>query len=173
MEFGVASGDRTISASVSLAKVANWDGETQDVYRVLTTAFGAEDYWDCIRKLQAQGIDPLSYINNLDKVCTFPILRKHDSFLITWRQVIDSLPVGSALRRRCIRALRKTCGLYGLLPTSYTITFSLSKSGQRAFASGGFTDVWRLTDETDPKRVFAVKSLRVYDQDPVEKINKV
>lgn len=173
MEFGRASGDRTISASVSLAKVANWNGESQDVDQILTTAFGAEDYLDCIKNLQARDIDPLSYINNLDKVCISPILRQHDSFLIIRTQVIDILPVGSALRRRCIRALRKTCGLYGLLPTSYTITFSLSKPGQRSIASRGFRNVWRLTDETDPKRVFAVLSLPVYEQDPVDKINKV
>jgi len=33
--------------------------------------------------------------------------------------------------------------------------------------------VWRLTDETNADLVFAVKSLRVYEKDPVEKINKV
>ena len=92
---------------------------------------------------------------------------------MAWRQIIDSLPVSSVLRRRCIRALRKTCGLYGILPASYTITFPLSKPGQRPIASGGYKDVWRLTDEADPERVFAVLSLRVYEQDSVEKINKV
>ena len=68
MEFGVATVDRTISASVSLAEVANWNGESQDIGRILITAFGAEDYLDCIKNLQARDIDPLSYINNLDKV---------------------------------------------------------------------------------------------------------
>ncbi|KAF9789396.1 kinase-like domain-containing protein [Thelephora terrestris] len=86
--------------------------------------------------------------------------------------MVDSLPLDSDPRRRCIRALRKTCGLYGVLPDSYTITYSLSKSpNQRPFANGGFCDVWRIADETD-KKTYAVKSLRVYEEDPVDKINK-
>jgi len=93
-------------------------------------------------------------------------------FLTILRQIIDSRLVDPGLQRRCLRALRKTCGLYGILPASYTIPYPLSKPGQRAFASGGFPDVWRLTDPRDTKVVFAVKSLRVYEQDPVDKINK-
>ena len=45
--------------------------------------------------------------------------------------------------------------------------------GQIPVSRGGFADVWRLTDEKDGSKVFAVKSLRVYQEDPVEKINKV
>ncbi|KAF9789413.1 kinase-like domain-containing protein [Thelephora terrestris] len=77
-----------------------------------------------------------------------------------------------ALQRRCIRALRKTCGLHGILPSSYEVTRPLSKPGPRAFASGGFSDVWKLTDTRDDSVVFAVKTLRVYEQDPADKINK-
>ncbi|KAF9642156.1 hypothetical protein BDM02DRAFT_3070496, partial [Thelephora ganbajun] len=56
-----------------------------------------------------------------------------------------------------IRALRKTCGLYGILPTSYTVTCTLSKSGKRPLTPGGFADVWRLTgtDEDNRDCVFA------------------
>jgi hypothetical protein len=88
-------------------------------------------------------------------------------------QIIDGLPTDSELRRRCIRALRKTCGLHGVLPTSHIVTFTLSRPRGRSFASGGFSDVWKLTDEEHHDRVFAVKSFRVYEQDPVDKINKV
>ena len=49
----------------------------------------------------------------------------------------------------------------------------LTKPGTRPFASGGFTDVWRIIDENDHNRVFAVKSFRVYEHDPVERIHKV
>ena len=94
-------------------------------------------------------------------------------FIMIWRQIIDTLRGDPELRRRCIRALRKTCGLYGILPTSHTVPFKLTKPGQRPFASGGFSDVWRLNDERNQDQVFAVKSLRVYEVDPVEKINKV
>jgi len=94
-------------------------------------------------------------------------------FTTIWRQIIDSIRADTDLQRRCIRALRKTCGLYGILPTSYVVPFTLTKPGNRPFASGGFADVWRLTDEETQDQVFAVKSLRVYEVDPVEKINKV
>lgn len=90
-----------------------------------------------------------------------------------WIQIIDSLPVDLELRRRCLRALRKTCGLCGVLPVSYTIVHPLSKPGLRPFASGGFSDVWKVTHEHNPNMAFAIKSLRVYERDPVEKINKV
>ena len=44
--------------------------------------------------------------------------------------------------------------------------------GQRPFTSGGYRDVWKLTDESN-NGVYAVKSIRVYDHDPVDQINKV
>ncbi|KAF9789402.1 kinase-like domain-containing protein, partial [Thelephora terrestris] len=78
----------------------------------------------------------------------------------------------STLRRRCIRALRKTCGLYGVLPTSYTIAFTLQGRLMRPFASGGFSDIWKMVDEANPGCHFAVKSLHVYEGDPIERINK-
>jgi len=95
--------------------------------------------------------------------------------MMTWEQIIDSLPTDSGLRKRCIRALRKTCGLYGILPVSYTVSFLDRPGGrQRPFASGSFADVWKLADKTNQDVVFAVKSLRVYYySDPVKKIEKV
>lgn len=56
------------SASISLKEIASWDGVSQDIYRVVTTAFDAEDYLDCVKGLQAKGIDSKSYIDGLDKV---------------------------------------------------------------------------------------------------------
>ena len=163
----------TTPASISLKEIANWDGSSEAIYEVLTTAFDAKDYRDCIENLPERGIDQVSYIDNLDKVRLFSILRQHYWFLTVWAQIIDTLPVDSALRRRCLRALRKTCGIYGVLPTSYTITNPLSEPGQRAFSRGGFSAVWRLADKEDPQQIFAVKSLFVCDNDPLEKIRKV
>jgi hypothetical protein len=164
---------QTDSASSSLNEIANWDGKSQAIYEVLATAFGARDYLDCIKNLQVRGIDPGSYINNLDKVRSRPISSLRTQPLTVWAQIIECLPVDSDLRRRCLRALRKTSGFYGIIPDSYTIAHPLSKPGPRAFASGGFSDVWRLHHEQDPNVTFAVKSLRVYEKDPVDKINKV
>jgi len=144
---------QAVSASTSLTRVVNWDGKSQDIKQALTTAFDANDYLDCIKNLEKRGIDPSSYIDSLDKI-------------------IDILQADPDLQKRCIRALRKTCGIYGVLPTSHTVRFKFTKPGQRPFASGGFSDVWRVSDERNRDRMFAVKSLRVYEVDPVEKINK-
>ena len=162
-----------LSTGISLAKVANWDGKSQDIHQVLVTAFEASDYLDCVKDLRAQNIEPLSYVNSLDKVSSRPILGYHIRLITAWRQIIDNLPTNSDLRMRCIRALRKTCGLHGVLPISHIVTFTLSQPRGRPYASGGFSDVWKLTDEEHPDRVFAVKSLRVHEQDPVDKVNKV
>ena len=57
-----------VSASIFLDKVVHWDGSLHDIKQVLNAAFDANDYLDCIRDLQAQNIDPLLYINSLDRV---------------------------------------------------------------------------------------------------------
>jgi len=59
---------RVVSAKIRLTRVVDWDGASQDIKQVLTAAFEAKDYLDCIKNLRAQNIDPLSYINSLDKV---------------------------------------------------------------------------------------------------------
>ena len=139
---------------------------------MLTAAFEAEGYLGCIENLRAGEIDPLSYVNSLDKVSLFSVLNLSAWFVTIWWQIIDSLPPDSDLRKRCIRALRKTCGLYGILPASYVVPFTLSKPVRRPFSSGGFSDVWKFTEKNND-RAFAVKSLRIYEQDPIERINKV
>ena len=48
--------------------IANWDGKSQDTSEILTAVFKDEDYMDCIGNLRATDIDPLSFVNNLDKV---------------------------------------------------------------------------------------------------------
>ena len=59
---------QAISASISLIKTVNWDGMSQDIKKLLTTAFDAKDYLDCIKNLRELNIEPLSYIDSLDKV---------------------------------------------------------------------------------------------------------
>ena len=61
---------RTDCASIPLKEIENWDGKSQDISQVLTTAFGAKDYLDCIKNLKARSIDPQSYVNSLDKAGT-------------------------------------------------------------------------------------------------------
>jgi len=56
------------SAAISLKEVANWDGESQEIHKALTTAFDAGDYQDCLKDFKKLNIEPLSYVNKLDKV---------------------------------------------------------------------------------------------------------
>ena len=164
---------QTVPTPLWLNNLLSWDGNPPHINQLLTTAFEAEDYLDCIKNLKERGIEPLLYINKLDNVCPRFISTHRTQPLTVLRQIIDIAPVHPQLRRQCLRALRKTCGLYGILPDSYVFVHPLSKPhNQRPFTSGGFCDVWRLTDEIN-NEIYAVKSLRVYEQDPVEQINKV
>jgi hypothetical protein len=61
------------SATIYLNQVVNWDGNPQTINKLLADAFGAEDYTECIKDLGAHGIRPISYIDSLDRVCTFSI----------------------------------------------------------------------------------------------------
>jgi len=64
-----------VSAVTSLIKVVSWDGNFRDISSELTSAFDAEDYLDCIENLRARNIEPVTYINNLDKVNSCSILK--------------------------------------------------------------------------------------------------
>ena len=63
-------------AASSLRMIADWDGNTQCINQVVTGAFETDGYLDCIKDLKAQNIDPLSYINSLDKVGSCSILKR-------------------------------------------------------------------------------------------------
>ena len=82
MSFGATTLHRTTSTPLLLDEVVNWDGKSPDIDQVLTAAFGAEDYLDSIRNLQSRGIDPLSYINSLDKVCAHSVSARRALFFI-------------------------------------------------------------------------------------------
>ena len=93
----VATAARTSSASYSLSDIADWDGKSQSIEQILVTAFKAEDYSDCIGHLGALNIDPLSYINNLDKVCVRQIPTQHAQFLTVWLQIIHHISTDQGL----------------------------------------------------------------------------
>jgi len=65
---------QTDSAAIYLKKVADWDGKSRGITQVLVAAFEAKDYPVCIKSLRELGIDPQSYINNLDKVSSYSAL---------------------------------------------------------------------------------------------------
>jgi len=85
--------------------------------------------------------------------------------------MIEILSPESDIRGRCVRALRKACGMYRLLPDSHEVKSAL-KNGPRAVAPGGFSDVWKAENENG--EVFAVKVFRVYEKglELVQKVRK-
>ena len=86
-------------------------------------------------------------------------------------QIIETLESGTKIRHRSLRALRMACVTYGLLPHSHIVSGKLTLIGTSPFASGGSADVWEARGEGG--HTFAVKVLRVYEGDPIERVNKV
>ena len=80
-----------------------------------------------------------------------------------WRQLIDSLPTNMPDQKRCKRALRRTCGVQGILPTRYTVHYKFPEIDRRGKpdGKGGQAEVWKLTAEEGGK--FAVK---IFDVKP-------
>ena len=57
-----------------------------------------------------------------------------------------------------------------LLPTSHIIPGQFIKTAEHPIASGGFGDVWEGTYNT---KWVAIKALRVYKEEDVQKVRKV
>ena len=87
--------------------------------------------------------------------------------------MIGSLTANSDLWRWCTKALRETCGICGILPASYEITFMLTEPRGEPFRSNHFSDLWKLANVDDLNRVFAVKSFHVLRLHSPKETNKV
>jgi len=60
-----------LPAATLLKQVAEWDGKSQEIRKTLAAALDAGGYQECIKDLKAQGIDPQSYIDNLNQVGSY------------------------------------------------------------------------------------------------------
>ncbi|KAF9646106.1 kinase-like protein [Thelephora ganbajun] len=144
-----------MSTSDYLSLISKNEVSCRDAQRVLTAVFAAHDYIDCLRDLPGWSIDPQAYIDGLDRI-------------------IDTLSPGSEFYHRCLRALRKTCGIYGFLPSSHIMPPGLilvtATNMKRPFASGGFSDVWRARGSGG--QIFAIKHLRTYEVDDLQDVGK-
>ena len=163
------------SASAHLSRISQRNVSRQDAQQVLTAAFTADDYPACIKDLNGRNIDPQAYIDGLDQVSSCPSMFTSSTLTGVPHQITDILPTGSEIYNRCLRALRKTCGIYGLLPSSHHmpqgLTLVTSGEFKRPFASGGFSDVWRARNENG--QLFAIKHIRTYEVDNQEHMRKV
>ena len=157
------------SAAVHLRRISQ--GVPRDPQRVLTAAFTAIDYPDCIKNLERWRIDPQAYINGLDQVGSRPSVLASDPLTPLLDQILDTLSPHLDIYKRCLRALRKACGIYGLLPPSHFMPPGLTTANKRPHASGGFADVWRARNMDN--QYYAVKHIRIYEVDNFADITKV
>jgi hypothetical protein len=67
-----------------MRNIANWDRKSPDTSKMLT-AFKTDDYLDCLAKLEVFSIDPLLFVNNLDKVRPYFIERQHTYHIRIWK----------------------------------------------------------------------------------------
>ena len=74
------------------------------------------------------------------------------------------------LRRKSVCILRRVCGSQSILPRSCILSENISKKGDTAFASGGFTDVWK--GHHNGNRVY-IKAFRAYTAANLSKIKQV
>ena len=163
------------SASAYLSLISQKEVSQKDAQEVLTTAFLAHDYIDCIKNLTGWKIDPQAYVDGLDQVC--PRLPVPVGVVLTAvpHQMLNTLEHGSEVYYRCLQALRKTCGIYGIPPASFSVsqrlTLVTTGGAGRPFASGGFYDVWKARG--DDGQIFAIKHFRTYETDDLTRTKKV
>jgi hypothetical protein len=131
----------------------------------LTDAFGAGDYSAGLKSLHSVGLDPQSFIDGLENVCPRTPLWSDVYSRAVRFQAIDILSPGSDLHERCVREQSRACKIYGLLPASYKVKATLAMS-EHAVASGGFSDIWKATNENG--EVFAIKVFRLYESNVVQ-----
>jgi len=157
------------SAAVHLRRIS--EGVPRDPQQVLTAAFTAIDYLDCIKNLARWQIDPQAYINGLDQVGSRLSVLVSDPLTPLLHQILDTLSPELDIYKRCLRALRKTCGIYGLLPASHFLSPEFIVVNKRPFASGGFAEVWKVRSRDN--QTFAVKRLKIHEVDSLADMNKV
>ena len=163
------------SASSHLSLISQKKVPPQNAREVLTAAFEADDYADCIKNLAGWEIDPQAYVDGLDQVRSRPPMFAGAMLIAVPHQIISTLPSRSDDYYRSLRALRRACGIHGVLPTSFKVPQGLTlvtpNNMKRPFASGGFSDVWKARN--DKGEIFAIKHLRTYERDSIAYAKKV
>ena len=118
-------------------------------------------YQECV--LNLQGEDSAWLVDYLDEV------RRHVVLLhspLKSLQALNGLDAAGPAFLKCLRELRNLCGVWGILPTSYTLSSLPLHIGPEPFAWGGYGDVYYGI--LNGARV-CVKRVRVYTGDPSQK----
>ena len=144
------------------------DQNPDDLSDALRTAFKQRELYDSyVSSLVGDIGRAMALLEVFDKVrsvkCAIP---QTDSQHRSTVQALQATTYDVTIFKR----FRQLCGRTGLLPTSHTIPERLIQTTEHPVASGGFGDVWEGI--YDDKRV-AIKALRVYKRDGVQKVKKV
>ena len=163
------------SSSIHLSRISKNKVSPREAQHVLTDAVASDDYLESMENLTGWKMDPQGYIDGMDRVCARLFIRTGSTLITISHQLIDTLEPGSEIYDRSLRALRRTCGIYGFLPTSRLISerLSLVADGKmkRPFASGGSSDLWKARN--DGGQIFSIKQLRTYEVDDPQHVKKV
>lgn len=84
-------------------------------------------------------------------------------------QVASSPTVDPSLRDRCFRVLRKVSPTYGVLPKSYFLS-EVTLSDTVAYASGGFSDLWKGQRGGDQVCIKAFRTNMTADPDKIKRV---
>jgi len=89
---------------------------------------------------------------------------------LQYPQALDDGDLHKRKRKKCLRYLRKLCGTFGILPSSFILELAFDERGTEPFATGGFSYVYKATINGRP---VAVKTLRVPTTADPKKVHKV
>lgn len=85
-------------------------------------------------------------------------------------QALNNVDLCRRKHRQYLRYLRKLCGAFSILPSSFVLPPTSFECEPSAFASGGCSDVYKATFNGDP---VVVKVLKVTTQTDKEKLYRV
>ena len=144
------------------------DQSPDDLSSALRIAFEQRDLYDSyVSSSIGDTGRAMRLLEVFDKVCSVKYsITRIDSQRQPMIQALQTTTYDVTIFRR----FRQLCGQTGLLPTSYTIRENLIQTTENPIDSGGFGDVWEGIYNN--KRV-AIKALRAYKEDVVQKVKKV
>lgn len=85
-------------------------------------------------------------------------------------QILDNMDLPQRKQRQYLRQLRRLCGFFGLLPSSFALPSTAVERENSPFAEGGYSKVYRGTFQSRP---VVVKVLTITSQTDRDKLHKV
>ena len=89
---------------------------------------------------------------------------------LRYAQALDDGGLHKRRRKKCLKYLRKLCGTFGILPSSFILEPTFNERGVEPFATGGFSHVYKATYNG---RTVAIKTLRIATTVDPEKAHRV